>query len=60
MFNKLTTSEKVLSALKIRGSTKVWLAEKMQMTPPTLYSRLTHNDWSVAELLLLQQLLEID
>ena len=56
---KLSTSEKVIKALKDRGSSKVWLAAELQMTTPTLYSRLSNNDWSIAEILLLQKLLNI-
>ena len=56
---KLNTSEKVLNALKERGTTKAWLAYRMQMTRPTLYSRIKKDDWSIAEILLLEKLLLI-
>ena len=59
MEQRLTTSEKVFIALKERGSTKRWLAKEMQMTAPTLYSRLEHNDWSIAEIMLLNHLLKL-
>jgi lambda repressor-like predicted transcriptional regulator len=60
MLERLSTSEKVLEALKERGTSKVWLAEKMEISYPTLYSRLDNNDWTLAETLLLQKLLNIN
>lgn len=52
-------SQKVISALKDKGIKKVWLYSRMEMTPQTLNSRLKSNDWSVGELIKLQDLLGI-
>lgn len=52
-------SEKVIKALEEQGKSKVWLYAKLEMSPPTLDRRLKDNDWSVAELVKLQDCLGI-
>lgn len=57
---KLTISEKVIMALKEQGRTKVWLSNQFGVEYPTIFYKLKHNNWSVAEIYLLKKLLNID
>lgn len=57
---KLSTSQKVELALKEQRRTKKWLADEFGVVYETIYYKLKENNWSVAELLLLQKLLNID
>jgi hypothetical protein len=57
---RLTTSQKVHLALFNQKKTRTWLAEQMQITRMTLGSRIDNNDWSLGEVLLLKQLLNIE
>ena len=52
-------SVKVQEALKEQGRQKKWLYKQLGMSAPTLDSRLDNNDWTVAELVKLQDLLGI-
>lgn len=55
----MDTSKKVIEALKEQGRSKVWLAEKLNITRQTLDSRLKNNDWRIGEVMLLMGLLQI-
>jgi len=47
-------------ALKEQRRTKKWLAEEFGVVYETIYYKLKENNWSIAELLLLKKLLNID
>lgn len=55
-----TTSQKVERALKEQGRKKKWLAEQLGVNPMTISHKIRDNTWSVAELFLLQSLLNIE
>ncbi len=57
---KETISQKVERALKEQGRKKVWLAEQLGVEYQTVYNKLKENTWSVSELFLLKNLLNIE
>lgn len=55
----METSKKVIEALDVQGRSKVWLCEQLQISRPTLDSRLKDNTWRINEVMLLMKLLGI-
>lgn len=54
------TSEKVREALKSQGRKQKWLANELGLNPQTISNKLQSNIWSVAEIIALQKLLNIN
>jgi len=52
----MTTSNKVIKAIKDQGRKKIWLANELNITRVTLDKKLKDNFWSVGEIMKLQQL----
>lgn len=56
----ITTSDKVKQALKEQGRTKVWLCNQFGVQYTTILKKINNNNWSVAEIHLLKNLLNIE
>jgi len=52
----MKTSEKVIGAIEKQGRKKTWLAEQLQLSRPTLDSRLTNDTWDADDITRLKQL----
>jgi len=59
MENRITTAKKVEFALKEQGRKKIWLAEKLEISRPTLDAKLKDNTFTVNEVYILKSLLNI-
>ena len=59
MENRITTAKKVEFALKEQGRKKIWLAEKLEISRPTLDAKLSDNTFSINEVYMLKSLLNI-
>ncbi len=53
-------SKKVIEKLEATGSSKVWLAKKMEMTTATLHKRLREGNWSLGEKLMLKHFIGVE
>lgn len=53
---RITTSEKVKTAIEVQGRKKTWLAEKLQLSRPTLDFRIENNSWRPEDIVRLRQL----
>ncbi len=56
MNERQPTNEKVSDQLQLQGRNKAWLAEKLDISRPTLYERLEDNLWLPGEIIKLKQL----
>ena len=56
MSNAITTSKKVELSLRDEGRKKTWLAEQLEISRPTLDSRLKGNAFSIGEIIKLKRL----
>jgi hypothetical protein len=52
---EFTTSEKVKVGIIRRGIMKSWLAPRLNMTRPTLDSRIKNDNWEPEDITLLKQ-----
>ena len=59
MENRITTAKKVEFALKEQGRKKVWLAEQLQISRPTLDAKLKDNTFTIKEIIYLNVILNI-
>lgn len=59
MENRITTAKKVEFALKEQGRKKIWLAEKLEMSRPTLDAKLKDNTFTIKEIIYLGVILNI-
>ena len=59
MESRITTATKVIFALKNQGRKKKWLAEKLEISRPTLNARLKDNTFTINEVYMLSSLLSI-
>ena len=59
MENKITTAKKVEFALKEQGRKKIWLAEKLEISRPTLDAKLKDNTFTTNEIIILNTILEL-
>jgi len=57
MGEQLTFSEKVIIGLRREKKTKVWLCEQLNITRPTLDSRLKSEKWLLCEAKKIEKLL---
>jgi len=53
---RITTSKKVELALKEQGRNKSWLADKLNISRPVLYQRLSDNFWKPSEIIILKSI----
>ena len=59
MKNVLTAAKKVEFALKEQGRKKIWLAEKLGISRPTLDAKLKDNTFTINEIVILNTILEL-
>ena len=59
MENRITTAKKVEFALKEQGRKKIWLAEKLEISRPTLDAKLKDNTFTTNEIIILNTILEL-
>ena len=59
MENKITTAKKVEFALKDQGRKKIWLAEKLEISRPTLDAKLRDNTFTIKEIIYLNVILNL-
>jgi len=52
----LKTSDKIRFALKDQGRKKIWLAEQLGISRPTLDNRLKDNSFLIGEIMRLQEI----
>ena len=59
MENKITIAKKVEFALKEQGRKKIWLAEKLEISRPTLDAKLKDNTFTTKEIIYLNVILNL-
>ena len=53
---EITTSDKVKKAIVNQGRKKTWIADKLQLSRPTLDLRLEANTWQPEDIIRLKQI----
>jgi hypothetical protein len=59
METMLSTSDKVVLALKGKKQTRAWLAEQFNVTYQTISNKIENGKWTNAELALLEKILDL-